>query len=207
MSDCVEGRKIKINLGRISNRLSKNREMRTFTHMDRICSVRLVSKPRNCFPFLVNPFTSAPEMTKIFSRGAPIGPPSSSLFSLGPVGVLKTIWGSRFLMLNSCMTPFWSHMATYKWKWKHLRKIEGCVLFFILRSLVSLTVKFWSIEKIYRRVQGGLSRFFATGSSPAVECLYSRVKLPYISVLWHQLDSSPHELDSIPSWLKRYCSE
>ena len=41
----------------------------------RIGSVRLLSKVKNCFPFLVNAFTSAPAEMKIRSFGEP-GTPS-----------------------------------------------------------------------------------------------------------------------------------
>ena len=43
--------------------------------MLRIGSVRLLSKVKNCFPFLVNAFTSAPAEMKIRSFGEP-GTPS-----------------------------------------------------------------------------------------------------------------------------------
>lgn len=43
--------------------------------MLRIGSVRLLSKVKNCFPFLVNALISAPAEIKIRSRGEP-GTPS-----------------------------------------------------------------------------------------------------------------------------------
>ena len=37
-----------------------------------MCSVRLVSKERNCFPFLLNPLTTASEDTNILSAADPV---------------------------------------------------------------------------------------------------------------------------------------
>lgn len=53
-------------------------------------SVRLASKDRNCFPFLVKPLTSEPHDTKIFSWGVPWAPPSASLDIFWPGKVLNT---------------------------------------------------------------------------------------------------------------------
>ena len=47
----------------------------SYTHMLLIGSVRLLSNDRNCFPFFVNAFTSAPADTKILSATEP-GVPS-----------------------------------------------------------------------------------------------------------------------------------
>ena len=38
-----------------------------------MCSVKLVSKDKNCFPFLLNPLTTASEETKILSAADPNG--------------------------------------------------------------------------------------------------------------------------------------
>ena len=46
----------------------------SYTHMLLIGSVRLLSNDRNCFPFFVNAFTSAPADTNILSATEPGAP-------------------------------------------------------------------------------------------------------------------------------------
>ena len=60
-------------------------------YMDCMLSVRFVSKPKNCFPFLLYPLISAPEATNIFSLEAPSIPPNSRRDILLLGNVLNTI--------------------------------------------------------------------------------------------------------------------
>ena len=82
------------------------------TYIDRIVSLRFVSKTRNCFPFFVYPFTSEFEETKTFSRRDPTAPPSSNLSILGPGRVLKSMLRSFLRTWKHVRTPLWSPTAT-----------------------------------------------------------------------------------------------
>ena len=65
------------------------------THIDCMLSVRFVSNVRNCFPFLVNPRTSAPAEQNIRSLTWPTGPPNSNRVYFIPGKVLNACFKYR----------------------------------------------------------------------------------------------------------------